>query len=59
MPPDGPHSTAVPGAVGGFDLLHKKYGSKDYRPLLADAIDVAVNGYAVSDLGSREFRALA
>jgi gamma-glutamyltranspeptidase/glutathione hydrolase len=56
VPPDGPHSTAVPGAVGGFDLLHKKYGTKEYRDLLADAIDVARNGYAVSAWGAGNFR---
>src|ERR1044071_3873182 len=44
VPPDGPYSTSVPGAVGGFDLLHKKYGTKEYRALLADAIDTAKNG---------------
>ncbi len=56
VPPDGPYSTAVPGAVGGFDLLHKKYGTKDYRVLLADAIEAAKNGYAVSAWGAGNFR---
>lgn len=56
VPPDGPYSTAVPGAVGGFDLLHKKYGTKEYRTLLADAIDAAKNGYAVSAWGAGNFR---
>ncbi len=56
VPPDGPYSAAVPGAVGGFDLLHKRYGTKDYRSLLADAIDAAANGYAVSAWGAGNFR---
>lgn len=56
VPPDGPYSTAVPGAVGGFDLLHKKYGTKDYRFLLADSIDAANNGYAVSPWGAGNYR---
>lgn len=56
VPADGPYSTAVPGAVGGFDLLHKKYGTKEYRALLADAIDVAANGYAVSAWGAGNFQ---
>src|SRR6185503_6279963 len=51
VPPDGPFSTTIPGAVGGFDLLHKKYGTKDYRTLLADAIEAAAQGYAVSAWG--------
>ena len=56
VPPDGPYSTTVPGAVGGFDLLLKKYGTKDYRALLADAIEVASKGYAVSAWGAGNFR---
>jgi gamma-glutamyltranspeptidase/glutathione hydrolase len=55
VPPDGPFSTAVPGAVGGFDLLHKKYGTKDYRVLLADAIESASQGYGVSAWGAGNF----
>src|SRR5437762_8234300 len=41
VPPDGPYSTSIPGAVGGFDLLLKKYGTRDYRSLLADATEAA------------------
>ena len=56
VPPDGPFSTTVPGAVGGFDLLHKKHGTQDYRTLLADAIETASRGYAVSAWGAGNFR---
>src|SRR2546425_4695214 len=56
VPPDGPYSTTIPGAVGGFDLLLKKYGTRDYRPLLADAIEVASHGDAVSAWGAGNFR---
>lgn len=56
IPPDGPHSVSVPGAVGGFDLLHRKFGSKGYAALLADAIEVARDGYAVSAWGAGNFR---
>jgi len=55
VPPDGPYSTTVPGAVGGFDLLLKNYGTKDYRFLLADATEVASQGYAVSAWGAGNF----
>jgi len=56
VPPDGPYSTTIPGAVGGFDLLLKKYGTKEYGPLLADAIEVAAQGYAVSAWGAGNFQ---
>ena len=56
IPPDGPYSTMVPGAVGGFDLLHKKFGTKSYPTLLADAISTARDGYAVSAWGAGNFR---
>jgi len=56
VPPDGPYSTSVPGAVGGFDLLWQKYGTKKYPALLADAIETAANGYAVSAWGAGNFR---
>ncbi|MCC6365665.1 MAG: gamma-glutamyltransferase [Bryobacterales bacterium] len=55
VPPDGPYSTMVPGAVGGFDLLHQEYGTKDYRFLLADAVEAASKGYAVSAWGAGNF----
>lgn len=56
VPPSGPYSTSVPGAVGGFDLLLKKYGTMPYRALLADAITAASEGYGVSAWGAGNFR---
>jgi len=56
VPPDGPFSTTTPGAVGGFDLLLKHYGSQDYRSLLPEAFEVASQGYAVSAWGAGNFR---
>ena len=56
VPADGPLSTAVPGAVGGFDLLHRQFGTKSYPMLLADAIEAAGNGYSVSAWGAGNFR---
>ena len=48
IPDAGPLSTDVPGAVGGFDLAWKKYGTKDYKTLLQPAIDAAANGHPLS-----------
>ena len=59
VPADGPYSTAVPGAVGGFDLLLRKYGTKPYPVLLADAIEAAAHGYAVSPWAPATFSARA
>jgi gamma-glutamyltranspeptidase/glutathione hydrolase len=55
IPPDGPFSTSVPGAVGGFDLLHSRFGTKRYSELLADAVEAAREGYAVSAWGAGNF----
>ena len=48
IPAAGPLSTDVPGALGGFDLAWKKYGTKDYKVLLQPAIDMAANGHPLS-----------
>ncbi len=56
VPPDGPFSTAVPGSVGGFDVLLKKYGTKKYPELVRDAIDAAAKGYGVTPWGAGNYR---
>jgi gamma-glutamyltranspeptidase / glutathione hydrolase len=56
VPPDGPYSTTVPGAVGAFDLLLKNYGTRDYPALIGDSVEVASKGYAVSAWGAGNFR---
>ncbi len=48
IPDAGPLSTDVPGALGGFDLAWKKYGTKGYKTLLQPAIDAAANGHPLS-----------
>jgi gamma-glutamyltranspeptidase/glutathione hydrolase len=48
IPDAGPYSTIVPGAVAGFDLALKKYGTKDYQTLLAPAIRAADDGHPLS-----------
>ncbi len=44
----GPQSVTVPGAVAGWDLLSSRFGRLGLDACLADAIDVADRGYAVS-----------
>ena len=48
IPSAGPYSTDVPGAVGGFDLALKKYGTKSYEELLQPAIEAASQGHPLT-----------
>jgi gamma-glutamyltranspeptidase/glutathione hydrolase len=41
-------ANTVPGAVGGFDLALRKYGTRKYPELLSEAIDIARNGHPLS-----------
>jgi gamma-glutamyltranspeptidase/glutathione hydrolase len=45
---DGWRAVGVPGSVRGFELAQSKYGSQKWDALLAPAIDLAANGYALS-----------
>lgn len=47
IPTSGPLSVAVPGAVDGWLELHRKYGSMDLTRLMADAIRLARDGFAL------------
>jgi len=48
IPDSGPFSTSVPGAVSGFDLALRRYGTKRYPELLQPAIEAATGGHAIS-----------
>jgi len=48
IPADGMLSSTVPGAVGGFDLALRKYGTRQYPELLAEAIEAARDGHPLS-----------
>ena len=52
----GPRSVTVPGAVGGWAALSERYGSLGLDACLADAIDVAENGYAVAPITAARWR---
>ncbi len=49
IPSSGMLANTVPGAVGGFDLALRKYGTRKYPELLADAIDAAEGGHPLSN----------
>ena len=50
IPPYGPLPVTVPGAVGGWTELHKKFGLLDFKFLFNDAINYAENGFPVSEV---------
>jgi gamma-glutamyltranspeptidase/glutathione hydrolase len=49
LPADGPLSVIVPGAVGGMELAVQKYGSTPLTDVLAPAIELAENGYPITE----------
>jgi gamma-glutamyltranspeptidase/glutathione hydrolase len=56
MPADGALSVEVPGAVGGAMMALQKYGSKRAAEVFAPAIEIAENGFPVSDVLAGELR---
>jgi len=57
IPNSGPHSSTVPGAVGGLELAWQRYGSLERQRVLAPAIDAAENGHALSFWSAGNHRA--
>ena len=49
MPTHGPLSVTVPGAVGGWDALHRRGAAMSWADLLADAQAAAADGVPVSE----------
>ncbi len=47
---DSIHSVSVPGAVGGWFMLHERYGVLPMSRLLEPAIEYAERGFAVSEV---------
>ncbi|HKB13867.1 MAG TPA: gamma-glutamyltransferase [Vicinamibacterales bacterium] len=56
MPGDGPLSIAVPGAVGGATYAVQKYGTKPLTEVFAPAIEIAEQGYPISEALARELK---
>src|SRR6266403_3532467 len=52
----GYKSVAVPGTVAGLELALKTYGTMKLAEVMAPAIRLAENGFAVSEKLEREFR---
>ncbi len=50
MPARGIHSVTVPGAVAGWDALHRKFGTLPWPKLFAPAIHYALEGFPVTEL---------
>ena len=48
IPSSGILANTVPGAVGGFDLALRKYGTRKYPELLAEAIETARDGHPLT-----------
>ena len=49
LPSDGPLSVSVPGAIGGAELAVQKYGTKPLAELFAPAVELADNGFPVTE----------
>ncbi|MEJ7608019.1 MAG: gamma-glutamyltransferase [Bryobacteraceae bacterium] len=50
MPEMGIHSVTVPGAVAGWDALHRKFGKLPWATLFRPAIHYATEGFPVTEL---------
>ncbi len=50
IPPSGPLSVSVPGAVDGWFELHERFGKLSMREILEPAIDYAREGFPVSEI---------
>ena len=53
IPDDGPLSVSVPGAVGGAAYAVQKFGTKPLRDVLAPAIEIAEDGFPVTEALAR------
>jgi gamma-glutamyltranspeptidase/glutathione hydrolase len=56
IPEEGPLSIAVPGAVGGATYAVQKYGTRPLGEVFAPAIEIAEQGYPISEALARELR---
>lgn len=52
---DGQLAAGVPGSVAGMEEAHKKYGTANWTDLLAPAIELAENGFELTEQQAKEF----
>ncbi|MGL5096958.1 MAG: gamma-glutamyltransferase family protein, partial [Planctomycetia bacterium] len=57
LPETGPLSWSVPGCVDGWRELHGQFGRKAFAELLQPAVELAENGFPVSEVIGRSWRA--
>src|SRR5215468_5311119 len=55
IPVNGPFAVSVPGAVAGFDLAWKKYGTLDYATLLKPSIAAASEGHPLTEWAASNY----
>jgi gamma-glutamyltranspeptidase/glutathione hydrolase len=55
MPPIGPHSVTVPGAVAGWFELLERWGTRSFGDLAGDALRYARDGFTVSEHAAPTF----
>ena len=53
-----PHAVTVPGALRGWEKLHRKFGSMDWARLFADAVDYAEGGFPVAPRVAHDWKNL-
>ncbi|MBI1787667.1 MAG: gamma-glutamyltransferase [Acidobacteria bacterium] len=56
IPEAGPYSSTVPGAVAGFELARRRYGTLGHAKLIADAIQVAAEGHPLTHWSASNYR---
>src|SRR6185369_7385511 len=54
----GWRAAAVPGNVRGFELAHRKFGTKPWTELLQPAIALAAKGHPVTYMHAEAFRGM-
>lgn len=59
IPDQGPLSWSVPGCVAGWEDLQKRFGTRPLSELLAPAIELAADGFPVSEIIAADWNASA
>jgi len=57
QPVRGWDTVTVPGAIAGWEVLHRKFGSLPFADLMEPAIEIAERGHAVANVVARKWAA--